>query len=143
MSHRIFHLLSLCMLSGFILSSDLVAEAPVKVEPLPVADAVATNQSEMKPYAEPIEHTELKIEMVPIPGGELLMGSPDDDSDAEDNEKPQHDVWLAGAGENVWGCGGSWGDLNILVLPAAVPVTGVAPPPTPLPPPAPPMPRQP
>jgi hypothetical protein len=54
-----------------------------------------------------------------------------------------HDVWLAGVGENVWGCGGSWGDLNILVLPAAVPVTGVAPPPTPLPPPAPPMPPPP
>jgi formylglycine-generating enzyme required for sulfatase activity len=30
--------------------------------------------------------------MVPIDGGEFLMGSPDDDRDAEDDEKPQHQV---------------------------------------------------
>eukprot|EP01051_Picozoa_sp_SAG22_P017248 SAG22_NODE_2615_length_2375_cov_10.619947_3_plen_285_part_01 len=55
----------------------------------------------------------------------------------------QHDVWLTGNRADVWGCGGTWGDLNILVLPREVPVTGVAPPPSPLPPPAPPMPPPP
>ena len=34
----------------------------------------------------------LKIELVLIPAGEFLMGSPDADPQAEDNEKPQHRV---------------------------------------------------
>src|SRR4051794_7603351 len=32
------------------------------------------------------------IELVPIPAGEFLMGSPDDDPDADDVEKPRHRV---------------------------------------------------
>ena len=50
---------------------------------LPVPDAVASKQDEMKPYAEPIEHTEYKIEMVPIPGGSFLMGSPENEADRD------------------------------------------------------------
>ncbi len=34
----------------------------------------------------------LKLEMVPIPAGEFLMGSPDSDKDSMDWEKPQHRV---------------------------------------------------
>ena len=34
----------------------------------------------------------VKLEMVLIPAGEFLMGSPDSDTDAETNEKPQHRV---------------------------------------------------
>ena len=32
--------------------------------------------SDMKPYVQTIAGTEVKFEMVPIPGGEFLMGSP-------------------------------------------------------------------
>ena len=35
-----------------------------------------------------------------------------------------HTVSLSSPQANVWGCQDQWGDLNILVLPAAVPVTG-------------------
>ncbi len=35
---------------------------------------------------------EVDLEMVGIPGGTFLMGSPDSDSDAYDDEKPQHEV---------------------------------------------------
>ena len=34
----------------------------------------------------------VKLEMVLIPAGEFLMGSPDSDKDARDDEKPQHRV---------------------------------------------------
>jgi formylglycine-generating enzyme required for sulfatase activity len=34
----------------------------------------------------------IKLEMVLIPAGEFLMGSPDSDKDARDEEKPQHRV---------------------------------------------------
>ena len=33
--------------------------------------------------------------MVPVPAGEFLMGSTDADSDADDDEKPQHRVMVA------------------------------------------------
>ena len=34
------------------------------------------------------------IRMVFVEGGEFMMGSPDDEEDAFDNEKPQHKVWV-------------------------------------------------
>ena len=41
---------------------------------LPVPAAVANTEAEMKPYAEPLEHTDLTLAMVPIPGGKFIMG---------------------------------------------------------------------
>ena len=34
----------------------------------------------------------IKLELVLIPAGEFMMGSPDSDKDASDDEKPQHRV---------------------------------------------------
>ena len=34
----------------------------------------------------------VKLEMVLIPAGEFMMGSPDSDKDAGNDEKPQHRV---------------------------------------------------
>ena len=50
-------------------------------EPMRVPAANASSAAEMKPYAEVIEHTRAKIEMVPIAGGEFEMGSSDGDDD--------------------------------------------------------------
>ncbi len=44
--------------------------------PLAIADAEAKTEAEMKPYAELVEHTDAKIEMVPIRGGKFLDGQP-------------------------------------------------------------------
>ena len=41
--------------------------------------ADAKTATEMKAYTELIEHTEASIDMVPIKGGEFLMGSPADE----------------------------------------------------------------
>lgn len=62
---------------------------------LDVANALAQTPSGMKPYAELIEHTDLKIELVPIPGGTLNMGSPPNEAERSEDEGPQHIVELS------------------------------------------------
>ncbi len=49
------------------------------------------------PATSPSDFTEklpggLQLAMVELPGGKFMMGSPDSDPDARDNEKPQHQV---------------------------------------------------
>jgi len=82
---------------------------------LRVPDSVAANQKEMKAYSEPIEHTEYKIEMVPIPGGTFTMGSPESEANRNaDDEGPLHEVkispfWM-GKFEITWDQYEAWGD---------------------------------
>jgi len=65
-----------------------------------VPDAAASAAAEMKKYTETIPGTELKFEMLPIPGGKFLLGSPDDEDDRQEDEGPQVEVevepfWMA------------------------------------------------
>lgn len=53
---------------------------------------VETEFGYMVPYTETIPGTDIKFEMVPIPGGEFLMGSPEDDENRRDDEGPQFRV---------------------------------------------------
>ena len=63
----------------------------------------AETASSMKPYVETIPGTDLKFEMVPIPGGTFTMGSPPDDAKLEKDDDPlikvapgpQHPVEIA------------------------------------------------
>ncbi len=88
-------------------------------EPLSVPDSTASTQAEMKPYSEFIEHTQIAIEMVPIPGGKFRMGSPRDEMDRAEDEGPQHEVeispfWMAKF-ETTWDAYEIWtDDLDIL-----------------------------
>lgn len=45
---------------------------------------------DMKPYTETIPGTQIKFEMIPIPGGVFLMGSPEDEAGRNPDEGPQH-----------------------------------------------------
>jgi len=67
-------------------SSDLV---------LPVPDAVANTESEMKAYSEPLEHTDLSVAMVPIPGGKFIMGSPETEADRNEDEGSTREVKIS------------------------------------------------
>lgn len=67
-------------------SSDLV---------LPVPDAVANTESEMKAYSEPLEHTDLSVSMVPIPGGKFIMGSPETETDRNEDEGSTREVKIS------------------------------------------------
>jgi len=70
----------------------------------PAVDAAAA--AEMKPYTETIENGDVAFEMVPIPGGKFLMGSPADEEGRKEDEGPQHEVeikpfWM-GKHEVTW-----------------------------------------
>ncbi len=64
-------------------------------DPLPITESEASTEGEMKPYKELIEHTEAKIEMLPIPGGKFVMGSPADEAGRKDDEGPQREVAIS------------------------------------------------
>ena len=51
--------------------------------------AVQVDGGYMVPYTETIPGTEVTFEMVPIPGGEFLLGSPESENDRADDEGPQ------------------------------------------------------
>src|SRR5262249_42350627 len=51
--------------------------------------------SDLKPYTEKIAGTEVKFDMVPIPGGTFTMGSPSSEKDRQADEGPQHEVKIA------------------------------------------------
>jgi len=75
------------------------AALPAWAEPagrsvLEVAGAAADTEAAMKPYAEQIEHTEETIDMVPIPGGTFVMGSPETEAHRGPDEGPQHKVQI-------------------------------------------------
>ena len=46
----------------------------------------------MLPYTQQIRDTSVTFDMVPIPGGTFLMGSPEDEADRNDDEGPEHPV---------------------------------------------------
>ena len=62
----------------------------------------------MKPYTDEIPGTAVKFEMVPIPGGEFAIGSPENEKGRKANEGPQQKVkiapfWMAKT-ETTWNC---------------------------------------
>ena len=87
--------------------------------PLPIPDAAAASEAQMKPYVELIEHTDAKIEMLPIRGGKFLMGSPESEKGRYPDEGPQHEVeispfWMAKC-EITWDAYEVWmADLDII-----------------------------
>jgi len=68
--------------------------------------AHASGESKMKPYTESLSGTGVTFDMVPIAGGEFVMGSPATETDREEDEGPQHRVkvepfWM-GKHEVTW-----------------------------------------
>jgi formylglycine-generating enzyme required for sulfatase activity len=54
-----------------------------------------TNESQMTPYTNSIPGTPMKYSMVPIPGGEFVMGSPEGETGRKEDEGPQHQVKIS------------------------------------------------
>jgi formylglycine-generating enzyme required for sulfatase activity len=88
--------------------NDETAEPIVErmLDPTDVDDAEADDEDEMEPYTEVIEGSSATFDMVPIPGGEFLMGSPEDEEGRNDDEGPQVEVeiepfWM-GVHEVTW-----------------------------------------
>jgi formylglycine-generating enzyme required for sulfatase activity len=61
---------------------------------LPVENAGAATAEEMKPYTELVPGADATLDLVPIPGGSFVMGSPDSERKRKKDEGPQHAVAL-------------------------------------------------
>ena len=83
-----------------------------------IPEAEASSEKEMKPYSEKIEHSQAKIDMIPIPGGTSTMGSPDSEPNRLADEGPVHEVtvgpfWMAKM-EITWDAYDVWmSDLDV------------------------------
>ena len=64
-------------------------------EKVPNANAEAATADAMKAYKETIPETGVSFEMVPIPGGTFMMGSPASEEDRESCEGPQVKVGIS------------------------------------------------
>lgn len=69
--------------------------------------SVKVDEGYMVPYTFRVPGTDKEVEMVPVPGGEFLFGSPEDEADRSDDEGPQIKVtvspmWVAKT-EVTWG----------------------------------------
>ena len=101
-----------------LLANDVAAQSKHPA-PLPIPDADASSEAEMKPYTELIEHTDARIEMVPIRGGRFIMGSPPTEAGRKEDEGPQHEVevgpfWMSKY-EITWDAYEVWmSDLDIV-----------------------------
>lgn len=95
-------------------------DSPARSEPekqdkrLPLPESEAASAGDMKPYAEILEHTGVRLEMLPITGGTFLMGSPESEADRNDDEGPQREVeigpfWM-GKYEVTWDQYDAWGE---------------------------------
>ncbi len=83
-------------------SDSAAAKLPAGISLEKPADGPAIQVAEgwMVPYEERIPGTDVTFEMIPIPGGEFLLGSPDEEADRNDDEGPQlrvkvEPMWVA------------------------------------------------
>ena len=61
-------------------------------KPLPVPNADAKSEAEMKAYTDVIPGADSKFDMVPIHGGKFTMGSPESEKERKPDEGPCHEV---------------------------------------------------
>jgi len=80
-----------------------------------VANLKVKEEGEMKPYTNTIPGTQVSYAMVPIPGGEFVMGSPETEKARKPDEGPQHKVrvtpfWMGQ-------CEVTWNEYELFMYP--------------------------
>jgi formylglycine-generating enzyme required for sulfatase activity len=95
-----------------VCSPAIADDKPATPKPLPIPNADAQTQAEMKPYTEVISGTNVTFDMVPIRGGRFLQGSPETEESRRPDEGPQHEVevepfWM-GKYEVTWDAYDIW-----------------------------------
>ncbi len=78
-----------------LMSVNLIGGADPPLAPVENPAAFASTAAEMGPYVEELQHTDVTLEMVPIPGGIFMMGSPESEPGRNADEGPQHPVRIA------------------------------------------------
>ena len=115
-------LITATSLAGPIAEAPLKSEGPLRIIPgerpdpatdfLPVTEKIyallkTVPEGEMKPYTEKVTLTEeITFDMVPIAGGEFLLGTPEGEVNRDDDEGPQRKLkidsfWMAST-ETTW-----------------------------------------
>ncbi|HEV8541819.1 MAG TPA: SUMF1/EgtB/PvdO family nonheme iron enzyme [Verrucomicrobiae bacterium] len=79
------------------------------------ASMEAKDPAEMKPYKMTIPGTDVSFEMAPIPGGEFVMGSPENEPGHKPDESPQHKVKI----DPFWmgKCEITWNEYELFMFP--------------------------
>ena len=74
-----------------------------------------TSVEAMKPYTEKIPGTDVTFDLVPIPAGEFVMGSPDNEKGRQADEGPQHKVSIP----PMWmgKCEVGWNEYELFMYP--------------------------
>ncbi|MBD0254957.1 MAG: formylglycine-generating enzyme family protein [Cytophagales bacterium] len=85
------HLFSSCLF-GRILSFTALASLGALLSAQAPNKTVTPHADDFKAYVQPLPGTELSIDMVPVQGGEFLMGSPESETGRKPDEGPQHQV---------------------------------------------------
>ena len=75
--------------SGSVRATDRAPKSPDEV-----VGADAKTEPEMKPYTDVIANGDVTFDLIPIPGGKYLMGSPDGEEGRNEDEGPQHEVQI-------------------------------------------------
>ncbi len=80
-----------------------------------VAGSTVSEESEMRPYTEKIPGTRVEFDMVPIPSGSFLMGSPPGEAGRAEDEGPQARVAIA----PFWmgRCEVTWNEYELFMYP--------------------------
>ena len=79
------------------------------------ANQEVTREADMKPYEVHIPGSDIVFEMLPIPGGEFVMGSPEGEPGRQADEGPQHKVKI----EPFWmaKCEITWAEYELFMFP--------------------------
>jgi formylglycine-generating enzyme required for sulfatase activity len=96
-----------------VVSDDPVVTAEVYAKIM--ANLTVKTEAAMKPYSTVISGTKVSYDMVPIPSGEFLMGSPDGEAGRKPDEGPQHKVKI----EPFWmgRCEVTWDEYDLFMYP--------------------------
>ena len=104
-------LMAFTLVGSLLLSTELRAEKPTAIPGISLTKpvegpSVKVDEGYMVPYLFRVPGTDQTVEMVPIPGGEFMIGSPESEADRQDDEGPQIKVtvdpmWVAKI-ETTW-----------------------------------------
>ncbi len=91
-------------------AADSTAKRGIVSQPPANVRSVKVDNAYMVPYIEKIPGTDVTFEMIPVPGGEFLMGSPANEASRSKNEGPQVRVKV----EPFWmsKCEVTWGEYR-------------------------------
>jgi formylglycine-generating enzyme required for sulfatase activity len=90
-------------------------ETDVMIHARILANQAGITAADMKPYTNRIPGTAVTYVMLPIPGGEFIMGSPGDEAARKEDEGPQHKVKIS----PFWmgRCEVTWNEYELFMYP--------------------------